>query len=154
MDCMGRILRSAERAPRQDPGRRPTQILTTLAYRTGLGPTQTAKNIATSARARFTLMPPQPEVFVWIAQDRPLPEPTPSRRQDRRIWPMLSASCNSGASGDTSCQQLDKGSETLSDGVADRRTLTRHIGAKGSKHAPVPWIVAVTTGKITGHNGF
>jgi TnpA family transposase len=43
---MGRTLRSAERASRQDPGRRPTQILTTLAYRTGLGPTQTAKNIA------------------------------------------------------------------------------------------------------------
>jgi hypothetical protein len=40
-------------------------------------------------KTSLTLMPPQPEVFVWIVRDRLRPEPTPSRRQDWRIWPAL-----------------------------------------------------------------
>jgi hypothetical protein len=58
-------------------------------------------NFGTSARRRIgrslpfekktllTQMPRHPEVFAWIVQDRPRPEPTPSRRQDSRIWSAL-----------------------------------------------------------------
>jgi len=42
------------------------------------------------------------------------------------------ASCNSGVSGSSSCQQLDKGSKTLGDRVTDRRTLTCQLGAVAS----------------------
>jgi len=40
-------------------------------------------------KTSLTRMTPQPEVFVWIAQDRLRPGPTPSRRPDWRIWPAL-----------------------------------------------------------------
>src|SRR5262244_3917639 len=46
-------------------------------------------NIIRNPWVHDPLMPPQPEVFLWIMPDHPQPEPTPSRRPDSHTGPAL-----------------------------------------------------------------